>query len=164
VTLPPLGGGAQEPVLHANINCASRSCPDLPRFAFSGDATLPEVMRGQFRKFILDTSKGCAVDAERGVVTLSRIFLWFEDDFAPSPLDVVCGAHHTTPHATTPILAAGDDHHLGSPHAEDLDEEVFSDGGPDGVGGVACVPLPASPCSLRYFEYDWHLNDATPSS
>lgn len=68
-----------EPTIHACIVCASKSCPNLPNFAFKGDKTLPDVMRSRFTNFLTSDTKGMKV--EGNVVTASRILLWFEDDF-----------------------------------------------------------------------------------
>jgi hypothetical protein len=71
-----------DPRIHAALNCASISCPRLPRVAFEGetlDASLDAVMR----EFVGE-ERNCAVDMAEGTVTLSKIFDWFEDDFLAS--------------------------------------------------------------------------------
>jgi len=67
------------PELHACIVCASISCPPLAPFAFRA-ATLEGDMRARAAAWLDDQTKGCALDAG-GAVRLSRIFLWFADDF-----------------------------------------------------------------------------------
>mmetsp|Transcript_19268 Transcript_19268/g.61958 ORF Transcript_19268/g.61958 Transcript_19268/m.61958 type:complete len:311 (+) Transcript_19268:1-933(+) len=72
-----------DPRIHACIVCASKSCPPLSQRAFVGDdeKTLDDAMDTCAKTWVSDTTKGCHVDADRRKITLSRIFLWFEDDF-----------------------------------------------------------------------------------
>ena len=69
----------RDPRVHAALNCASLGCPRLPREAFE-----PEVLNDQLdaamREFVGKT-RNCRVDAEKGMVTLSKIFDWFSSDF-----------------------------------------------------------------------------------
>lgn len=70
-----------EPRIHAAIVCASKSCPSLRRTPFhpeSLDAELDAAMRS----FLADPRKGLAVDRAAGVIHVSKIFDWFEEDFA----------------------------------------------------------------------------------
>jgi hypothetical protein len=68
-----------EPAVHGCIVCASASCPDLRAEAFVG-ARLEEQMREQMEAWLTNPTKGLHLEhAHR--VRLSRIFLWFEDDF-----------------------------------------------------------------------------------
>lgn len=71
-----------EPSIHACIVCASKSCPNLRNIAFEGDSTLPEVMRKSMGDFLANEEKGLSINREENKVTLSRILLWFEDDFS----------------------------------------------------------------------------------
>ncbi len=68
-----------DPRIHAALNCASVSCPRLPREAFAGE-TLEAVLDAAMREFAA-AERNCAVDTARGTVTLSQIFDWFADDF-----------------------------------------------------------------------------------
>ena len=70
-----------EPELHACIVCASTSCPDLAPFAFVA-ADLEAQLADRCAAWLRDASKGCAVERGGAVARLSRILLWFEDDFA----------------------------------------------------------------------------------
>jgi len=73
--LRPMG----EPRIHLAIVCASVSCPDLrdePYVAARLDAQLDD----QSRRFLDNPAKGLRV--EDGVIRVSRIFDWFEDDFS----------------------------------------------------------------------------------
>lgn len=68
-----------EPRIHFAVNCASIGCPALRPEAFQAsklDTQLDEQARG----FLRDTSKN-HLDADKGVLHLSPIFDWFEDDF-----------------------------------------------------------------------------------
>jgi len=69
----------KDPRIHAAINCASISCPRLPRIAFEGD-TLNDVLDGAMREFVT-TPTNVAADAGKSMVMLSEIFDWFESDF-----------------------------------------------------------------------------------
>lgn len=73
--LRPLG----EARIHFAIVCASLSCPDLRREAFTV-VTLDEQLEDQTRRFLDNASKGLHVDGTQ--VQVSRIFDWFEEDFA----------------------------------------------------------------------------------
>lgn len=68
-----------DPRIHAAINCASVSCPRLPREPF-----LPETLDAQLdaamREFVT-TESNVEVVAAEGEVRLSKIFDWFERDF-----------------------------------------------------------------------------------
>jgi len=67
-----------EPLIHACIVCASTSCPPLASAAFTTGG-LRAAMQDRARVWLADPTKGCALDDR---LTLSRIFLWFERDFA----------------------------------------------------------------------------------
>lgn len=70
-----------EPRIHFAIVCASLSCPDLP-----GEIFLPERLEEQLEKstaaFLASSAKGVRREGDRLLV--SRIFRWFEEDFAVS--------------------------------------------------------------------------------
>lgn len=68
-----------EPRIHFAVNCASIGCPALRPEAFQAsklDTQLDEQARG----FLRDPSKN-RLDADKGVLHLSPIFDWFEEDF-----------------------------------------------------------------------------------
>jgi len=67
-----------EPRVHASINCASASCPNLRTEAFVAHK-LNAQMDDQTKTWIADATKGLKV--EKDDVYLSRILLWFADDF-----------------------------------------------------------------------------------
>jgi len=72
--------------VHFGLNCASKSCPDLPSEAF-----LPSKVDAQLdaaaKHFLADPFKGAKVVTEDGWfgkdhnLYLSKIFSWFDDDF-----------------------------------------------------------------------------------
>jgi len=73
--LRPMG----EPRIHLAIVCASVSCPDLRAEPYTA-ATLAQQLDEQSRRFLNNTAKGLRV--EDGVIRVSKIFDWFEDDFS----------------------------------------------------------------------------------
>lgn len=71
----------QHPEVHACIVCASASCPDLRPEAYTGPR-LREQMADQTRLWLANRNKGCGIDEQNtSYLSLSRIFLWFENDF-----------------------------------------------------------------------------------
>jgi hypothetical protein len=70
-----------EPRIHAAIVCASTSCPSLSRTPYTAvevDAQLDAAVRN----WLASPTKGVRIDRAGKDVRLSRIFDWFEDDFA----------------------------------------------------------------------------------
>ena len=74
--LRPMG----EPRIHAAIVCASLSCPPLRREPYRADA-LEAQLDDNARAWLADPRKGVRVDRVAGVVRVSAIFDWFEEDF-----------------------------------------------------------------------------------
>lgn len=72
--------------VHFGLNCASKSCPDLPSEAFV-PSTLDAQLDAAARRFLADSFKGAKVETEDGWfgkdynLYLSKIFSWFDDDF-----------------------------------------------------------------------------------
>jgi hypothetical protein len=77
--LRPLG----DPRVHAGIVCASLSCPALRREPWNA-ARLDAQLEDTLRRWLANPSKGLRVERADGRLRLSRIFDWFEDDFAPA--------------------------------------------------------------------------------
>jgi hypothetical protein len=69
-----------EPAVHACIVCASASCPNLRPEAYTG-AHVRAQMDDQVRTWMKNPTKGLLYDAKTHRLTVSRIFLWFGDDF-----------------------------------------------------------------------------------
>jgi len=68
-----------EPMVHACIVCASASCPNLRPEAFVSDK-IEEQMIDQTKNWLQNESKGLWSKNNNKLV-LSRIFLWFTEDF-----------------------------------------------------------------------------------
>ena len=71
-----------DPRIHAAIVCASVSCPDLRKEAYTKER-LDAQLDDQLRRFLANNGKGLQVDRGKGRITLSKIFDWFKDDFEP---------------------------------------------------------------------------------
>jgi hypothetical protein len=69
-----------EPQVHACIVCASASCPNLRREAYVA-TKLQEQMDDQMKEWMRNPTKGLKLDTGSNRLYLSRIFLWFADDF-----------------------------------------------------------------------------------
>lgn len=69
-----------EPRIHAAIVCASTSCPPLARTAFRASA-INEDLDAAMRRWLASPKKGVSIDRRAGVVHVSAIFDWFEEDF-----------------------------------------------------------------------------------
>ncbi len=111
-----------EPRIHAAIVCASTSCPPLARSPFRPES-LDADLDGAMRTWLADPRKGISIDRARNVVTVSRIFDWFDEDFASrgGVLDTI--APYLAPAEAAWLRSSGRD------------------------------------AKLRYFDYDWTLND-----
>jgi len=75
--LRPMG----DPRIHSAIVCASTSCPSLARRPFRSDA-LDIDLDASMRAWLASPEKGLAIDRARQKIALSKIFDWFEEDFA----------------------------------------------------------------------------------
>lgn len=70
-----------EPAVHFAIVCASVSCPDLRPEAYTAPM-LKDQMKSQVSRFLENGGKGMRVNRERKTMHLSKIFAWYEKDFA----------------------------------------------------------------------------------
>ncbi len=70
----------QEPRVHFAIVCASISCPALQPWAYEG-TVLDRQLDEAARRFVNDPAKN-RFDPGKRVAALSKIFDWFEEDFA----------------------------------------------------------------------------------
>jgi hypothetical protein len=75
--LRPLG----DPRIHAAVVCASRSCPSLRREPYHAE-TIDAELDDSVARFLADPRKGLAIERDARRVRLSRVFEWFEEDFA----------------------------------------------------------------------------------
>lgn len=71
-----------EPRIHFAIVCASSSCPKLPSWAYDG-GQLDQQLDQAAQAFINDPTRN-RFDRRERIAYLSKIFDWFEDDFATS--------------------------------------------------------------------------------
>lgn len=69
----------REPRIHFALNCASRSCPRLPREAFTANR-LDQQLDRETRQF-LSESRNFTIDHENRTIRLSEIFKWYRKDF-----------------------------------------------------------------------------------
>jgi hypothetical protein len=76
-TIRPFG----DPRTHAVVVCASTSCPALPREPLAA-ARLDAQLDAAVRQWLADPGKGLRIDRAAGTIRLSKIFDWFEADFA----------------------------------------------------------------------------------
>lgn len=82
----PPNGWSEDARLHACIVCASLSCPDLRKEAFTPEL-LDQQMDQQFSSWLANPTKGMTLTAES--LTLSPIFSWFASDFSSDNKTVV---------------------------------------------------------------------------
>jgi len=125
-----------EPRIHACIVCASLSCPNLRSEAFIAP-DLDRQMTSQMREWIANPTKGAHVSEDGKTIRLSRIFLWFQDDFAAA---VARGFHGE---------AVGSSRAPGESRGESA---VL-----DYIGRHAASEIPTS-AKVEYFTYNWTLN------
>jgi hypothetical protein len=141
-----LRGVWKEPTVHACIVCASASCPNLRREAFIA-SRVQEQMQDQMKVWMQHPTKGFRMTIPEEAtangwfnglvrqpiqVELSRIFLWFADDFAGNE----GGSWNEIRQWLAPYVA---------------DEKAR-----------AILLNKSTPCSVSYFEYDWTINHASP--
>jgi hypothetical protein len=74
--------------IHAAVNCASVSCPDLRAEAFRAEG-LDAQLDDQMRAFLRNRDRGLRYDTETETLHLSALFQWFADDFVASEGSVV---------------------------------------------------------------------------
>lgn len=65
--------------VHFALNCASQSCPRLPREPFEG-AVLEAQLQRETRGFLAET-RNVEIETAAGVLRLSSIFRWYRRDF-----------------------------------------------------------------------------------
>jgi hypothetical protein len=71
----------RDPRIHYVLNCAALGCPDLRKTAYRG-ADIEAAMEEAARDYVNDP-RGVRFDG-RSRLTLSKIYLWFEEDFGGS--------------------------------------------------------------------------------
>ena len=119
-----------EPRIHFALNCASQSCPRLPKRAFTAEH-LDEELEREARKFIGE-ARNFRIDHEQQAIFLSEIFKWYERDFTEWYQD-------RFPHREATLLAYV---------ALYLPPEQ-----------AARMETHASDYEIRFTPYNWRLND-----
>lgn len=71
----------KDPRIHFVINCASKSCPNLPNRLFTAE-TLENYLKSLTINFINDKDH-VFLDTEKDILYLNPIFKWYEKDFEP---------------------------------------------------------------------------------
>jgi hypothetical protein len=71
----------RDPRIHYVLNCAAVGCPDLRKRAYSG-AEMEAALEEAARDYVNDP-RGVRFDG-RGRLTVSKIYVWFEEDFGGS--------------------------------------------------------------------------------
>lgn len=118
-----------DPRIHFALNCASESCPRLLRHAFHGDG-LERALEAEARHFVGDP-RNVRIRPEAGVVHLSSIFDWYEEDFV---------GWMEAQHPTAPATLLG---YLALYLNEDASARLAS----------------CTDCRIEFIPYDWTLND-----
>ena len=77
----------KEPRIHFAVICASRSCPPLPRFAYT-EENVQTALEEETRKYI-NSNRGIRIDTAGNRLHISRIFEWFPDDFTAQSSSVI---------------------------------------------------------------------------
>jgi hypothetical protein len=77
--------GWRDPRLHYVVNRAALGSPDLPSEPMTG-ATGEAMLEAAARAFV-NHPRGAAI--ERGRLAASSIYVWYEDDFGPTPSHVI---------------------------------------------------------------------------
>lgn len=120
-----------EPRIHAALVCAAVSCPPLRAEPFEGES-LDAQLDDQVQTF-LAKEDGLSIDKEAGVVTISKIFEWFGDDW---------------------IATYGVDEGFAGSESQRAVLNFVS----NYVSEEDKAYLMAGNYQLKYFNYDWSLN------
>ncbi|MBT8333474.1 MAG: DUF547 domain-containing protein [Desulfobacterales bacterium] len=120
----------EDPRFHFALNCASSSCPKLPRTPFLPE-TLAKQLDQETRRFI-NNEQNVRFDATNQTLYLSAIFKWYEEDFSHW-----LHAHHPelSPTLTSYVLLY-------------FDPET-----------AASIKREQAELKIEFIDYDWALND-----
>lgn len=88
-----------DPRTHYGVNCASLGCPNLPPNAFAADNSERLLDAGALA--YVNHPRGARIDG--GELSVSSIYVWFEDDFGGSDEGVIAHLRH---YAGPPLAAA----------------------------------------------------------
>lgn len=126
-----------EPRIHFVVNCASVGCPHLLDEAYTAEK-LEAQMTQQTRFFLKSETHGLRMEPARNRLYLSSLFDWYIGDYRPSP-DYGPVPQVATKGANEPVIAF---------IAQFIEDEATR------------RQLIERDWSVRYLDYDWHLNDA----
>ncbi|MEO1402262.1 MAG: DUF547 domain-containing protein [Cyanobacteria bacterium J06635_1] len=121
-----------EPRLHAALVCAAVSCPPLRNEPFTGEQ-LNEQLDDQTLQFVSNPDTGVNIDKDNGVVYLSSIFQWYENDWIPTD---GTDSGFTGSEAQRAVL-----NHI-SRYVSPEDQAYLTEGNYE----------------IKYLDYDWSLN------
>ena len=76
--LRPIWG---DPRVHYAVNCASIGCPNLLPVAFTGETL--DSMKSEAARAYVNHPRGVTIEGE--TATISKIYLWFSEDFGETP-------------------------------------------------------------------------------
>jgi len=123
-----------EPRIHAAINCASISCPDLRNEAYIADK-IDKQLDDSSKNFVNSKTKGVLIDKNESKIKVSKIFKWFGDDFFSNYHKQEFNDKSDKQNGTLGFIYK---------YIND-DEKIF---------------LLNSNYKLKYMSYDWSLNEA----
>ncbi|MBV1906793.1 MAG: DUF547 domain-containing protein [Pseudomonadales bacterium] len=87
--------------IHFVLNCASKGCPNLSQFAYTG--TNMEADLAAAEDTFLHQPKGLSFDKD-GVLHLSSIFSWYQSDFAPNETQLLSYLANIRPELSPKLL------------------------------------------------------------
>ncbi|MGH7781555.1 MAG: DUF547 domain-containing protein [Candidatus Binataceae bacterium] len=122
-----------DPRVHFALNCASRGCPRLPRYAFTAEQ-LDHQLDLAARQFVAEP-RNLQIDHETRTVWMSSIFKWYQSDFT--------GWYRQRYPDKAATVANYVALYLPPEEAADL--------------------MSSAAYRVRFFEYDWRLNDQNPT-
>jgi len=121
-----------DPRVHFALNCASVGCPHLPRYAFTAEQ-LEHQLDHATRQFVAEP-RNLRIDHETRTVWMPSIFKWYQSDFT--------GWYRQRFPDKAATLANYVALYLPPEEAADL--------------------MSSAAYRVRFFEYDWRLNDQNP--
>lgn len=95
-------GRYHEPRVHLALNCGSRGCPALARYAFTGEAL--DVQLDQAARRFVAEPRNVRIDHAAKRVELSSIFKWYREDFGDDLLGYI--ARYSTPERAAELQRA----------------------------------------------------------
>jgi hypothetical protein len=118
-----------DPRIHFALNCASISCPRLPREAFTAEALQGQLARET--QLFISEERNVLIDPAAGTITLSSIFDWYDEDFLDWLQSERPEAEQSLVGYVEPYLSTS----------------------------AAALLRACEPCEVEFREYDWGLND-----